>query len=120
MNSGNRGPRVIINPGTGPVGEHSYDNARINVAAFVTDLQSAGRKAKVLNIEDSTDGEGRYFAKIEADGEIHEIEMPGVPLENVRFVDPETQSIFDFPRLYVDGSSWVWKYALGVCGPDDE
>jgi hypothetical protein len=42
-------------------------------------------------------------------------------LEKVRYLDSENQDIFNFPRLYVDGSSWVWKYALNVCfNQDDE
>jgi hypothetical protein len=40
------------------------------------------------------------------------IEMPGLPLDEVRYVDDDEQNIWDFPRLYVDGGSVVWCYAV--------
>ena len=49
-----------------------------------------------------------------------EIQMPGLPVDRVRFLDEDGQNIWDFPRLYVDDSSWVWKYALSVCEPDGD
>ena len=38
--------------------------------------------------------------------------MPGISLEKVRFMGKEDENIWDFPRLYVDDESYVWKYAL--------
>ena len=40
------------------------------------------------------------------------VAMPGLPLERVRYMG-EPQNIWDFPRLYVDGDSWVWEFAIG-------
>lgn len=37
--------------------------------------------------------------------------MPGLPLDKVRYVKGEKRSILEFPRLYVDGSSWIWYIA---------
>jgi hypothetical protein len=31
----------------------------------------------------------------------------------LRFTGAADQNIWDFPRLYVNGSSWVWIYAVG-------
>ncbi len=41
--------------------------------------------------------------------------MQGFPIEQVRFTDAEDQNIWDSSRLYIDGASWVWRYAVGVC-----
>jgi hypothetical protein len=49
-----------------------------------------------------------------------EIQMPGLPVERVRYMGETGQNIWDFPRLYVDDSSWIWQFALSVCKPDDE
>jgi hypothetical protein len=32
----------------------------------------------------------------------------------VRYLGIPGQNIWDFPRLFVDGSSWVWKFAIAV------
>lgn len=40
--------------------------------------------------------------------------MPGIALENVRYVGADDQNIWDFPRLYVEGSSWVWEFGVRV------
>lgn len=39
------------------------------------------------------------------------VDMPSLSLEKIRYMGEKTQNIWDFPRLYVNGSSWVWKYA---------
>ncbi len=38
--------------------------------------------------------------------------MPGFPLDRVRYIEGEKRSILDFPRLYVDGSSWIWYIGI--------
>ena len=40
--------------------------------------------------------------------------MPGLPLGLVRFVDDVKQNCLEFPRLYVNGNSYYWKYAVNV------
>ena len=44
--------------------------------------------------------------------------MPGLPLDQVRFVEDEGQDIWKYPRLFVDGKPWLWKYAVNVCAPE--
>ncbi|WP_114906716.1 hypothetical protein [Ornithinimicrobium murale] len=46
---------------------------------------------------------------------VFEGDMQGFPIEQVRFTDAEDQNIWDSSRLYIDGASWVWRYAVGVC-----
>ncbi|WP_232700178.1 hypothetical protein [Brevibacillus daliensis] len=58
--------------------------------------------------------DGRYLFELKThikSGFSWEVDMPSLPLEQGRYVSEEGQNIQDFPRLYVDGSSWVWKYA---------
>lgn len=113
---------IVINPGSGPVGGAAEEHAVINIGAFADDLRARGLGVDTFTRRAQDDyGEGRYaFELVMADGRTIEIQMPGLPAERVRYVDSERQNIWDFPRLYVDGSSWVWKFALGVCEPDDE
>lgn len=56
--------------------------------------------------------DGRYPFRVTVNGRSHLVEMPALPLDAVRFLGGAGQNIWDFPRLFVDGSSWVWKYAL--------
>lgn len=113
---------VIINPGSGPVPEAREAHAVTNITVFGDDLRRAGIVvASCSRTPDADYGEGRYaFALATADGRTIEIQMPGLPVDRVRYLDGAEQNIWDFPRLYVDGSSWVWKFALDVCEPDDE
>ena len=39
---------------------------------------------------------------------------PGLALAGVRYLDQPGQNIWHFPRLYIDGDSWVWKYAVEI------
>jgi hypothetical protein len=58
---------------------------------------------------------GRYKFNVvhEKTGKIvTDVDMPGIPIEKVRYTGTEDQNIWHYPRLYVDGSSWVWLYAL--------
>lgn len=59
---------------------------------------------------------GRYRAIVTVDGRNHEVEMPGCDPAVTRESRP-----WYSPRLYVDGQSWLWKYALSVLlAPDEE
>jgi len=113
---------IFINPGTGPVHEATVENAAINITVFADDLRSAGLAVDSCNRVPAADyGDGRFaFQLAMADGRTIEIQMPGLPVDRVRFTGDDGQNIWDFPRLYVDDSSWVWKFALSVCEPDDE
>jgi hypothetical protein len=105
---------ILINPGSGSVENGSKEQSEMNIKQFISDLGING-KYEFVRIEK----DGRHTYNVWDDNYQHEIEMPAIPLENVRYLGSEGQKIFDFPRLYVDGSSWAWKYALNVCFNDD-
>jgi|SRR5690606_24333210 len=99
--------KVFINPGSGPCANGSKEQSEINIKQFIEDAKV---ECEYRFVEEQEDGRHLYIldnGKME-----HEIEMPAIPLENVRYLDLEGQNIWDFPRLYVDGSSWVWMYAI--------
>lgn len=98
---------VLINPGSGPVGrEVSWDNAYENIKAYIADCEIPMRVVR----SEHEDDEGRYLFVLRNDEYDYQIEvdMPGLPLEAVRYVEGDERNILDFPRLYVDGSSWIW------------
>ena len=103
---------IIINPGTGSVLEASEENAIENIKCFISD--NGVEDIVYKRIPNSDYGDGRYAFCLKKDGICHEIQMPGLTIEKVRYLGNEDQNIWNYPRLYVDGSSWVWKYALGL------
>ena len=102
--------RIFINPGSGPVDNSTEQHAIENMRHFITDHQLSG--LNFVRLPQSDYGEGRYAFLLYKGTRCHEIQMPGVPLNMVRFMDDKNQNIWDFPRLYVDGGSWVWQYAI--------
>lgn len=101
---------LIINPGGGPVQDATLSNARLNIAAFIGDLVAPGRVLMLGSTEPHDDGDGRWTFEVMVDSRWRKISMPGLPLERVR-----SEDILRTPRLYVDGSSWFWGFALGMC-----
>lgn len=103
--------KVIITPGTGAIVNTSEENAVANIQQFIEDLNTEGVTFEKIPFDDK----GRYSFDLLFDGRCVEVDMPGLPLEKVRYIDENSQNIWDFPRLYVGGSSWVWKYAVEIC-----
>lgn len=116
---------LIINPGTGPVEGATRENAVRNLDVFVEDVDALrsqeGRVGlvKAVYVGDN-DRDGRFACKINVNGAEIEVDMPGIPLDQVRFTEAENQNIWNFPRLYVNGSSWVWKYGVSIAAKDPE
>lgn len=108
--------QVIINPGSGPVSEGSRSQSKANIKAFIQDLGHPDVKFRFHSI--ARDGRHTYYLYHE--NQKVEIQMPPLPLEKVRYMQEDGQNIWHFPRLYVDGSSWVWCFALNVCFDNDE
>lgn len=100
---------IIINPGTGKV-EGSQQQALANIGTL---LQDSGVDAVKITFAGRLDN-GRYSFVLTHDGREAEVDMPGLPLDQVRFTNAPEQNIWHFPRLYVNGSSWVWCYAVGM------
>ena len=110
---------VIINPGTEACQDTKEKNAIENIKQFIQDCEVLGLKWKRKKKLDY--GDGRYafivkktrkFFSITSKTIKWEIQMPGLPLKKVRYLGNPDQNIWNYPRLYVDGSSWVWKYAI--------
>ena len=101
---------IIINPGTGIVANATVENAIENIKHFIIDCQTDG--IECVRIEEEDHNDGRYAFLLWKGNCCHEIQMPGLPLERVRYTGSEGQNIREYPRLYVDGSSWVWQYAV--------
>lgn len=102
--------KVYINPGTGPVENASLKNARKNMEAFAKELALEGIKIRRHKGRDEDDG--RFGFSLKYGKEKCYIDMPGLPLEQVRWT--KALNPWHFPRLYVDGSSWLWEFAVGV------
>lgn len=113
---------VIINPGSGPVTGASEAHAIANMQVWCDD--HPWDDVRFERRAEHDEGDGRYHfvvwresvprggRGIHITNSEHEVEMPGLPLEQVRYVQGEGQNIWHFPRLYVDGSSWVWCLSL--------
>lgn len=102
----------ITNPGSGPVADATEECAIECIQQFITDLHQPtaywawGRRPEL-------DKEGRFGFTLNADyGATCEVLMPGLPIERVRFFEGLGQDIWQYPRLYVDGQSWIWCFAL--------
>lgn len=110
--------KLVINPGTGPCVDANEQGAVENIRHFITDL--ALPKCKYVRIPSEDYGDGRFAFLLWIERRCTEIQMPGLPLHRVRFMGLPGQDVWDFPRLYVDGSSWIWSIALGVTHLDDK
>lgn len=103
---------IIINPGTGPVFDATAESAAANIVAFIADL-NVGPLA--IRRDEAADSGGRFgFVLTHENGRKIAVDMPGLPIDRVRYVQAPDQNIWNFPRLYVDGSSWVWRYGVNV------
>lgn len=104
-------PTLIINNGSSAIESATEAQAVENMAQFLADVGIADLVFRRLPIHD--DGKGRYAFEIDhTDGVI--VLMVGLPLAQVRFMDLPDQNIWKFPRLYVNGSSWLWCYAVNI------
>lgn len=110
-----------INAGTGPVADatEAFAVKAMQQFALDTKAESFARRHK------RHDSDGYYSFHIyrrNKRGKLrkHVVEMPGLPLEKLRWMDLPTQNIWHFQRLYIDGSSWVWFYAINRVIDDDD
>jgi len=112
---------ISVNPGSGPVAEATEQNAIDNMAVFTDDLRTRGITVTGSVRRPEADyGSGRYaFTVTTDDDHATEIQMPGLPVDQVRWLKSEGQDIWQFPRLYVDDGSWIWYFALDQFAGDD-
>ena len=103
---------MIINPGTGPVTSATEANAKRNMRALRREVLAHDPALKISFARFGSIERGRYGYAIWG-GKVKktkpvEIDMPGCTLEVL------TARSISQPRLYVDGSSWYWEYAVDI------
>ena len=101
--------RVIINPGTGPVADATEELAIAAATKMVDDIKLQGATFRRAPKRD--EGDGRYGFVFSLDERSVDVDIPGLPLDRVRYMNG--QNPWHFPRLYVDGNSWLWEFAVG-------
>lgn len=101
------------NPGAGPLAPGSAYDAEKNIRALVEDMKLAG---VTIERAEANDGGGRFGYILRLGHRTCEVDIPGIELNRVRWMSQE-QDIWTFPRLWVGGGSWVWKYAIS-CAKD--
>lgn len=108
---------VLINPGTGPVEDATQEQAQANMQEFLAALGlGEDVQAELAGEED----EGRWPFTVSMGKRTCRVDMPGITgLSDERPLHAQT-------RLYVDGNSWYWGFAVSVTvnrltlDPEDE
>jgi hypothetical protein len=112
---------IDVNPGSGPVAGAAPEHARAAIPVFLDDvglpnvlwLAVAPDHPAVRWRAFVSQDDGRYGFLLRRGAHHCGVAMPGVPLEQVRFVGAP-QDPWLYPRLYVDGSSWLWCFAVDI------
>lgn len=102
---------VIINPGTGSVADATLEEAQKNIIQLIKDADLNPDEVTIKH-NPKWDSDGRFGFLLKMGDHQCDVDMPGLPLKQVRFMDKPDQNIWHFPRLYVDGGSWVWSFAI--------
>lgn len=107
---------VIINPGTGPVQDATELNAQACMAMLIDDTQSMDNAKPILcyTRDRTLDRGGRFGFRVWTNDKVATVEMPGLPEDRVRYRSLPGQNVFHFPRLYINGSSWLWGFAVDI------
>lgn len=115
-----------LNQGSGPVANATVASAKANIKVFAGDLRERGIEVLAVQRKEKLDhGKGRYAFELKLRRGVYkktiEVHMPGIPVKRVRYMGERGQNILQYPRLYVDGSSWAWMYAIEVyLGPEED
>lgn len=108
---------IVINEGAGSVPDAEEANALHNMALFNYELRVIDKvTVDTWDRHRDVDGDGRFGFTVKlSNGAERVIRMPGADIEQVRYLDTDYQRHrSDFTRMYVDGSSWFWCYALAI------
>ncbi len=105
---------LYINPGSGAT-DANEEEATKNIEFLIKDVNLPGISSVRCPDKDyhKEYGSGRLAYELKLGQRTVEVQMPGVPIDKVRY-DKDKQDAFDFPRLYVDGSSWWWEFAISI------
>ena len=88
----------------------SYTNAHSNIEAFIFDLGLPDPPVRIGKPRSARADGGRFLFTIRRGIRKTLVAMPGIPLAEVRYIDGANAWLF--PRLYVDGDSWLWEFAV--------
>lgn len=96
---------MLINPGSGPVGDGDYWTALANITRFIKEL---GLNDPPITVDRPAfgrddDRDGRWAFTLHRGSRSASVDMPGIPVRDI---------IAECIRLYVDGNSWYWEFAL--------
>ena len=98
---------LIINPETEAVQEATFENAEKAMQLLIEHSEQSDFVTYETVSKNSDDGRYDFILSSSKHEEKIEVSMPGC--------DPEITSEsrpFHSPRLYVNGSSWLWGYAF--------
>ncbi len=101
---------LIINPGSEGIEDATEQNAMDNMKHYIADCEVDD--LSFVRIPQKDYGDGRFAFLIWKGTRCHEIQIPGLPLDKVRYVGSKGQNIWDYPRLYIDDGSLIWKFAI--------
>lgn len=102
----------LLNPGTEAVAAATIENACEAVRLFILDLGVAPvfiKRTPDFDDLGSGIGGGRFAFLLSTKKGECEIDMPGCDPAITR-----KGKSFESPRLYVDGSSWLWGFAISI------
>lgn len=99
----------IINPGTEAREDTSEQNALVVAKHIASEFKKDFPDLQLRRDTTSDDEDGWYGFKLVSGGTTVDIAVPGDNPEEVMQSTPFTSR-----RLYVDGSSWLFGYAMGI------
>lgn len=105
-------PKIVINPGSQVVEPSSIENASANMSEFIIALHQRGLSHIVMRRNQEFQQAGRFAFELTKDGNTSIVLMPGAPPDQV--IMKPGDDPWKFYRLYVDGASWLWEYALNA------
>ena len=106
---------LIINPGTEAAAGATAENSRQAFHFFVSDLRSIGATVEYDTDEPYDLRDGYWEFTVQVNGRERTLDIPGDEPETTRKGEPWVSK-----RLYVDGSSWLWGFALSIISNDDD
>lgn len=108
---------MVNNPGGAePLVDATREQAAANMQQLLADLAGCGLgglsfTARPERDYDRREVKGKFAFMVSRRGRRKgvEVQMPGIALERVRYVAGDA---WGWPRLYVNGSSWLWLLAV--------
>jgi hypothetical protein len=100
----------FLNPGSGPISRRvTMKQALVNMKHLIKDAEVPN--ATFESDKNADEDDGRFDFVVRLGKKKVFVSIPGLPLKDVRF-DPNNKNCLFYPRLYINGSSWYWKYAV--------